>query len=46
MKYLILLTFLFLGLMMFLDYKEFNNCYFPQFTEEENIQICIEEGIY
>lgn len=44
-KFLIILSVLFIGLMMWNDYKGMQ-CPFPQFTAEEMKQICLEEGIY
>ena len=46
-KILFLLSMLFLGLMMFVDFKQgINYCPIPQFTDEQMQAICIEEGIY
>ena len=44
-KFFILLTILFLATMMFIDYKKSITNPFPQFTEQELIFICNEEGL-
>ena len=42
-KFLVIVSILFLGFMMFLDYKQ--ETVIPQFTDEEIEFICNEEGL-